>query len=855
MINNAEKLGEDRDLEIAALEQTLRETQVRLHQLTSRGSNAEADPACASPSLLLAQNQLKESNEILRLLAENITDAFWIRSPDMSEVIYVSPGFERIWGRPVATLRSNPSSWTEFIFPEDRARVIDSFARLMVDSPTLEIEYRIQRPSGELRWVRARGFQVRDVAGELIRHTGIVTDITESKRAEDARGELSARTASRERMLRTALSSTSDFTYVFDRDGRILFANQPLLDLWGLNLEDAEGKNFHDLGYPPELAGRLQDQIQAVFQTEQRLTDEAPYTSLAGLTGYYEYILSPIFEPDGTIEFVVGSTREITERRRAEEELRRSKLRYSSLFENMLEGFAYCEMLYEGGQAEDFVYLGTNNAFEELTGLTDVTGKRISQVLPAFRAADSELFEVYKRVVRTGQSEKCETYLKSLDIWLSIAVYSPGKDHFVAVFDNITSRKLSEQALRQVNDELEVRVTERTADLEISNANLRTARDEAERANREKSAFLSRMSHELRTPMNAILGFGQLLELSALDEDQRSNLSYVVDGGQHLLKLINEVLDIARVEAGSTAMSLEPVELDLLLQECVSLMAPLAAERSINLQLEASAGWAGADTLRLRQIVLNLLSNAIKYNTKGERVTARVIEKPEDKISIEIEDTGPGISPENLNRLFTPFDRLGAESSGVEGTGLGLSLSRVLAEAMGGSISVRSEEGKGSRFRINLARIEAPQPLSDKPGEAPPPGGAEGIKTTVLVIEDNLTNTKLLERFFTRNPEINLITTMQGRTGLQLAADHKPNVILLDLNLPDMHGFEVLTAIRKDPELMRIPVIIMSADGFDAQVKKMMGAGAFRYLTKPFALTDLTEAIDAAVSQPRLSST
>ncbi len=304
---------------------------------------------------------------------------------------------------------------------------------------------------GRILWADVSAAVIRDADGQAANVVAVIQDITERKLAESAFEELSRKTEQRERMLSTALAAMSDFAQIYDIEGRVLYVNQPLLDLWGITLKEAVGKNFFDLGYPDDLAVKLQRQLQHVFETGQRVTDETPFTSADGELGYYEYIFSPVLEADGSAAFVVGSTRNISERKRSQAALTASELRYHSLFENMLEGYAYCRAIFEQDQLLDFVYIEVNSAFEKLTGLKDVAGKKVSDVIPQVREINREIFEVYARVVLTGKPEKFETYVAGLDIWLSLAVYSHDKEHFVAVFDNITQRKDTEARIRYLN--------------------------------------------------------------------------------------------------------------------------------------------------------------------------------------------------------------------------------------------------------------------------------------------------------------------------------------------------------------------------------------------------------------------
>lgn len=394
--------------------------------------------------------------------------------------------------------------------------------------------------------------------------------------------------------------------------------------------------------------------------------------------------------------------------------------------------------------------------------------------------------------------------------------------------------------------------------LKRAEADAHDSRRAAEEANGAKSEFLSRMSHELRTPLNAVLGFAQLLELGDLDADERDSVRYIRLGGQQLLDLINEVLDISRIETGSLSLSPEPVWLPDIIEEQLALIAPLAIDQGIRVEAlttPACAAHVLADRQRLRQVLLNLLSNAVKYNRPDGRIAIGCRDVGEGRIRIEVSDTGVGIPPENLDRLFIPFDRLGAEQTAVEGTGIGLTLARRLVEQMGGTLSVESAVGEGSTFTVELARAEGPVERAVDAVEVPPVGGGrrplgpEG--KTVLHIEDNLSNLRLVEQLVRQRPEVKLITAIQGRLGLELARQHRPDLILLDLNLPDMNGIDVLTALRADPATQAIPVAIVSADATPGQADRLRANGAIAYLAKPLDVTALLAVLDAAPRRAR----
>ena len=378
---------------------------------------------------------------------------------------------------------------------------------------------------------------------------------------------------------------------------------------------------------------------------------------------------------------------------------------------------------------------------------------------------------------------------------------------------------------------------------------LREAKKEADRANMAKSEFLSRMSHELRTPLNAILGFGQLLERQSPTDAQRNRVGYILNAGRHLLNLINEVLDISRIEAGNLQLSVEPVRMADAVAEAVDLVRPLAVDQQIDLSTLAEVEdtcFVRGDRQRLTQVLLNLLTNAIKYTPSGGRVTIGCAATTEGNIRLSVADTGRGIASDKLVRLFTPFDRLGAEQSTVEGTGLGLALCQRLMQAMDGSIGVDSSLGNGSTFWIELPAVESPLanlavPKREAAEYVPDPAGD---KRKILYIEDNLSNLTLVEQLLADQSDVDLITAMQGRLGFELALQHNPDLILLDLHLPDLPGWTVLDQLKRNLATSHIPVVVISADATKRQIDRLLAAGARSYLTKPLDVPEFYRTIE-----------
>ncbi|MEP6619173.1 MAG: MHYT domain-containing protein [bacterium] len=380
---------------------------------------------------------------------------------------------------------------------------------------------------------------------------------------------------------------------------------------------------------------------------------------------------------------------------------------------------------------------------------------------------------------------------------------------------------------------------------------LRAAREVAEAASRAKSEFLSRMSHELRTPLNAILGFGQLIELEATTPGLVESGDQILKAGRHLLSLINEVLDITGIESGRLSLSAEPVHLVDVVQETLSLLGPLAAAKRVELSGDDAAlseYHVCADRQRLKQVLLNLVANAVKYNRDGGTARVSCEQVSDGRVRIVVTDTGYGIAADKLSRLFTAFDRLGAEQSGVEGTGLGLALSKRIAEAMDGFIGVASDPGSGSTFWLELPKAENPlaglEPISSLSSRVSGSRSALRRSYTILYVEDNLSNLTLMQRILERREDIELITAMQGSLALDLARLHRPDLVLLDLHLPDIPGEEVLRQLRQAPDCRDIPVVVLSADATPAKVEKLLAAGAHEYVTKPLEVKQFITILD-----------
>ncbi|MBA2672302.1 ATP-binding protein [Ramlibacter sp.] len=390
---------------------------------------------------------------------------------------------------------------------------------------------------------------------------------------------------------------------------------------------------------------------------------------------------------------------------------------------------------------------------------------------------------------------------------------------------------------------------------------LKEALSAADKANRAKSDFLSSMSHELRTPLNAILGFAQLLASASPPPSvpQKRSIDQILKAGWYLLELINEILDLALIESGNVTMSNEPVSLSEVLSECRAMIEPQARSRNISMRFPEfdAPSFVTADRTRVKQVLINLLFNAIKYNRPEGTVTVECQRVPSGAVRISVRDTGHGLSPEQLDQLFKPFNRLGRESGGEEGTGIGLVVTKRLVELMGGRIGVESAVGVGSVFWAELALAQAPSfaALEHRDHATAQPGMVDGAPVrTILYVEDNPANLELVEQLIARRPDLRLLSAADGKLGIEYARAYMPDVILMDINLPGLSGIDAMAFLHGDPLTAHIPIIALSANAVPRDIQKGLDAGFFNYITKPIMVHKFMEALDGALlhaEQPR----
>ncbi len=725
---------------------------------------------------------------------------------------------------------------------EDREKAKNNFDRAYKgDSFILEEEY------GEKEL--ARNYYdnyyspVKDAEGEIVGVSVFVLDVSQRRQAELRIIELNTnlektvnnRTAQFKEAL-NRLEKIADrvpgvvYQFQMKPDGTVCFpfASKGIRDIFRVSPEEAA----HDASiiftriHPADSDGVLAS-IQASAKDNTLWKHEYRVKFDDGTVRWLSGNAQPQAEADGTILWH-GYISDITERKQAEDNLKESTERHRGLSEAAFDSIFFSEkgICIEQNQMAEKIFGYTNQEAIGRYGTDWIVEADRKMVMDNMLAGLEEPYEV-TAIRKNGTTFPCMLSGRMM--------HYKGRTVRVTSLSDITQRKQAEVALIK-------------------------AKTEAEKANLAKSEFLSRMSHELRTPMNSILGFAQLMEMGGeLSPKHNKSVNHILNNGRHLLNLINEVLDISGIEAGRVPLTFVPVQLSRIIGEAIDTVHPSARAMNVKLEfvnMDPARLFVKADPHRLQQVLLNLINNAIKYNREGGSVIIKTelqqaIAPAMSFARISVSDTGTGINPEYFEKLFMPFERIGAEKTRIEGTGLGLMIVKKLIVAMGGSVGVDSVQGVGSTFWFELPHSEDQQTEAWQTEHKSVPLAMVTEKTgTILYIEDNASNTELVEQILLyHRSAIRFLNTAKGAQTVPLAIEYAPDLILLDLDLPDVQGFEVIKVLNADEKTREIPVVVISADAMPHQIEKLMQAGSKDYLTKPLDIRAFLQVVDTWVKK------
>ncbi|HTZ10448.1 MAG TPA: PAS domain S-box protein [Acidimicrobiales bacterium] len=759
-------------------------------------------------------------------LAPEDADVLLAMSSDLLGVF--DPGLGLVWangalpdglGWTASELEERPL--TDVVHPDDVAEATDAVARAVVATaggggpPPGAVLTRCRAKDGGWRWLEWRARL--DPGTGLI--CGAARDVTARRAARAAR-------AASESRLQAILDHSSAAIFVKDLEGRYVLVNEAFVAGLGIERHQVLGRRADEV-WPGAPIDDEDGRVLALGETFTR--DDV--VELADGVHRVMSVRFPLFDAGGAVSGMAAIATDITEQSRVEAALDERQRLLDTVITACPDIVAVLDGSGRVGEISEAVRHILGYELDDPV-LHDDPGRLVHpEDLPG-------VHREYRRILATSDVQGGVRYrVRHADgRWIVLdtrAQAITGDDGKVAGVVLVS---------RDVTD-----------DLEIENQ-MRAAVDVAEQASRAKSDFLSRMSHELRTPLNSVLGFSQLLEMDELAGPQGEAVGHIMRAGRHLLNLIDEVLDIARIESGNLELLLEPVRLHDVVGDAVDLAGPMSERAGIEVVFDVASCPPGrhalGDRQRLLQVLLNLLSNAVKYNHPGGRVDVGVEPDGAGSLRIVVADTGNGIDPADIDRVFEPFDRLGAERSTVEGTGVGLTLSKHLVERMGGVIEVRSSLGRGTTFTVALPEVDAPrEERPSSPARADGPPVATAIR--VLHVEDNLANLELVEQALRRTDVVELYAAMTGALGLDLARRHRPDVILLDLHLPDMSGIELLRRLQDDPATAAIPVVVVTADATPAQVQRVRGNGVAAYLTKPIEIRELLRVVEVTAGGGR----
>lgn len=781
-----------------------------------------------------AQAALTESEQRFRDFAQSAADRFW-ETDKNHRIIFTSAPRDRylMWGEGGMMGRLR---WDMPSLEADEAQWADLRRDMEHHVPVRNFRCRAKDSSGAIRYLRINGVPTFDAHGVFGGYRGTTVDET---------AEVSARQEAEgiQHLLRLTTESVPAFIGYHDKETRLRYANSFYKRIAGVEADALIGRTIAEV-FGEEMAQRSQPYVARALMGEVTRHDN-DLIALDGSIVRTESTLIPDRDENGNVVGFFVMSLDVTERKRAESERERTRLALEAA-----QRLAHVGSFERTFDSEQFYW---TEELYHIHGL-DPDGPPVTMDLflqhihPGDRDRVQRLLD---KAIRTRQRSYSFEYR---------AVRPDGVERNVTASGEFTY-DADGTPVKMIGS-----IQDITAQKRIQAA-LERAKLDAETANRAKTEFLSSMSHELRTPMNAVLGYTQLLlqnKKEPVSTRQQRQLNQILKSGQHLLNLINDILDLSRIESGRVELAIRDLPLDKVVAECLGLVDSLAARNRISI-VDKTRGKSPfvvhCDDVRLKQAMVNLLSNAIKFNRMGGKVTIDCEERRDGSIRISIEDTGNGIPLTRQRELFEPFSRLDATQRGIEGTGIGLAISKQLIERMGGKIGFTSEVGVGSTFWIDVPSTaelhsEARETPADHAAETEPAFKLSSAgQRQLLYVEDDESNLRLLEEVVSHIPNLSLLSATDAENGIRIARESRPDIIVMDINLPGMNGFEALARLKREPETNNIPVIALSAAAMSKDIKKGAEAGFFSYLTKPFVIDDLLGTIDRALSRPEADQT
>ncbi|WP_422930478.1 PAS domain S-box protein [Singulisphaera sp. PoT] len=730
----------------------------------------------------------------------------------VNDAMHADPNLARMFGVSAEDAAGGTNqTYLRAVHPEDRNRVSEIINQALNVGEAYEADYRLVGPGGSIRWVIARGRVERDEAGNAVRLPGVVVDITAQRQAEERFAQLAIETERERRLFDTVLTSIPDYIFVFSPDGRFVYANKALLDLWGLSRDEAIGKTMAELKYPWDVEAQILRDIDIVVETGRTVEDGTWYMSPSGATGYYEYTLAPVFGTEGDVVQVAGTARDILDRKRAEEAVRRSEERLRLIVENAKD-FAIITLDQAG------VITGWNS------GAANIFGYQESEILgrdgriiftPEDREQGRPEYEM-EQALQTGRVENERWHINKAGerFWAS-GLVTPLKDGetavgFLKIMRDMTEARRSHEMLEKQAEALR-------------------------EADRRKDEFLATLAHELRNPLAPVRNGLQIMRMAGDDrrviDEARTLMERQVS---HMVRLIDDLMDVSRITRGKLKLRRDRVELATVVHSAVEASRPLveAAEHELAVTMPTRPIVVDADPTRLAQVISNLLNNAAKYTESGGNITLAV-EREASDVVVTVRDNGVGIPAEMLPHvfdMFTQVDRSLERSQG--GLGVGLTLVKRLVEMHSGSVEARSGgPGRGSGFEVRLPLAAELVPESSSDGN--PKNSKAAVKgRKILVVDDNYDSAKTLARLLKMMGHEARIAHDGGEAVTQ-ADDYRPDLIILDIGLPVMNGYDVATAIRSLDWGKNISIVALTGWGQEGDRRRSREAGIDRHLVKP----------------------